>query len=286
MGIYYFRALDQQIRIDNLFRLQSPFVWTSETVDYRQSPEDYFRVLSALSMESTPFGGTIEVTVDNPAAYLRQLDASGEALQILAKYFDFGSGADKWTKDRDPSRDMRILTVRAPCKNNFRPALTKNDADADRHNKEVDLTVADLSGYGERIGENSLFIIEGKVKNRSRVIRKYIRIRAFIFDQDKIKVAEKDAICGRIISREELKKQPVEFFKGEMVIEPQTELEMVTPPGKATPFMVIVKNPPSQVKEFKIEILEAPKLKEGSSLKNSTLELNEQVELDQPRTLK
>ena len=114
MGIYYFRALDQQIRIDNLFRLRSPFVWTSETVDYRQSPEDYFRVLSALSMESTPFGGTIEVTVANPAAYLRQLDASGEALQILAKYFDFGSGADKWTKDRDPSRDMRILTVRAP----------------------------------------------------------------------------------------------------------------------------------------------------------------------------
>jgi len=122
------------------------------------------------------------------------------------------------------------------------------------------LVVGDLGGYEERIGEIPLFIIEGKVKNQSRFTRKYIKLRVMIFDGDKLKVAEKEAICGRIIGREELKKQPVEFFQGEMVIKPQTKQEMVAPSGKATPFMVIFKDPPSQGKEFKVEIVEAPNL--------------------------
>ena len=123
-----------------------------------------------------------------------------------------------------------------------------------------DLTVGDLSGYDEKIGETPLFIIEGKVKNQSQFTKKHIKIRVVIFDQDKLKVAEKEAICGRVIRRGELKKQPVEFFKGEMVIKPQTKQEMVTPSGKATPFMVIFKDPPIQAKEFKVEIVEAPNL--------------------------
>jgi predicted Zn finger-like uncharacterized protein len=123
-----------------------------------------------------------------------------------------------------------------------------------------DLIVGDLSGYEEKMGEISLFIIEGKVKNQSQYTKKLIKIRVVIFSQDKLKVDEKEAICGRIISREELKKQPMEFFGGEMVIKPQTEKEMVTPSGKATPFMVIFKDPPSQAKEFKVEIVEAPNL--------------------------
>ena len=122
------------------------------------------------------------------------------------------------------------------------------------------LIVGDLSGYDEKIGETPLFIIEGKVKNQSQFTKKHIKIRVVIFDQDKLKVAEKEAICGRIISRGELKKQPVEFFKGEMVIRPQTKQEMITPSGMATPFMVIFKDPPSQAKEFKVEIVEAPNL--------------------------
>jgi predicted Zn finger-like uncharacterized protein len=123
-----------------------------------------------------------------------------------------------------------------------------------------DLIVGDLSGYDEKIGETPLFVIEGKVRNESRSTKKYIKIKVVIFNQDKLKVAEKGAVCGRTISREELKKQPVEFFQGEMLIKPQTEQEMVTPPGKATPFMVIFKDPPSEAKEFKVEIVEAPNL--------------------------
>ena len=121
-----------------------------------------------------------------------------------------------------------------------------------------DLNVGGLSKYQEKIGDVSLFVIEGKVKNQSEFTIKYIKIRISIFDEDKVKVAKQDAICGRIIDREELKKQPPEFFKGDMMIKPETEQEMITPPGGETPFMVIFQDLPSRAKDFKFEILEAP----------------------------
>ncbi len=126
--------------------------------------------------------------------------------------------------------------------------------------EKEDLTVEDLNRYDEKVGDIPLSIIEGKVKNQSQFTKKYIKVKVMIFDRDKFKVAEKEAICGRVIPREELKKQPVEFFQGEMAIQPQTEQAMVTPPGKTTPFMVILKDPPSQAKEFKVDIVEAPNL--------------------------
>ena len=123
-----------------------------------------------------------------------------------------------------------------------------------------DLVVGDMKGYKEKIGEIPLFIIEGKVKNQSKFAKKYIKIRFIIFDEDKLKLAEQDAICGRVIDRERLKKQPRGFFEGDMMIKPETEKEMITLPGWETPFMVIFKNLPSRAKDFKFEILEAPDL--------------------------
>jgi hypothetical protein len=123
-----------------------------------------------------------------------------------------------------------------------------------------DFTVGDLSRYDKRVESLTLFVIEGKVRNQSKFIKKYIKIRFIILDEDEVKVAEQDAICGCVVDREELKKQPPEFFKGDMMIKPETEREMITPPGWETPFMVIFKNLSSRAKDFKYEILEAPNL--------------------------
>jgi predicted Zn finger-like uncharacterized protein len=126
--------------------------------------------------------------------------------------------------------------------------------------EKEELTVKDLNRYDEEVEGVTFFIIEGKVTNQSKFTKKYIKVRITIYDEEKLKVAEQDAICGRVLSREELKTQPPEFFKGDLVIKPQTEQEMVTPSGKTTPFMVIFKDLPSRAKDFKYEILEAPNL--------------------------
>lgn len=126
--------------------------------------------------------------------------------------------------------------------------------------EKEDLIVGNLNGYEEKMGEISFFIIEGKVNNQSRFTKRHIKIKVAIFDREKAKVAEKETVCGRIIGRGELKNLPVDFFKGEMVVGPQTEKEKVVPSGKAAPFMVIFKDISPHATEFKVEIVEAPNL--------------------------
>ena len=122
------------------------------------------------------------------------------------------------------------------------------------------LTIGDLAGYEEKIGEFPLFIIEGKVNNQSGSTKKHIKVKVAIFDQNKVKVTEKEAVCGHIIGRDKLKTLPADFFVGEIVIKPKTEKEMIAPSGKTIPFMVIFKHLSSEAKEFTVEILEAPNL--------------------------
>ncbi len=122
------------------------------------------------------------------------------------------------------------------------------------------LSVGDLTGYEEKTGDLSLFVIEGKVSNQSRFTKKFIRVKVILFDSDKLKMAEKEAFCGPILSRQDVKNQPPAFFKGDMVIKPQTEKEMLVPSSTVAPFMVIFRDPLSQAKEFKVEIEEAPNL--------------------------
>jgi hypothetical protein len=81
-----------------------------------------------------------------------------------------------------------------------------------------------------------------------------------IFDQNKDKVTEKETLCGLNLGREGLKNLPPEFFKGEMLIQPQLAKEMIVLSGKDAPFMVLFKDLSSQAKEFKVEISDAPNL--------------------------
>jgi len=122
------------------------------------------------------------------------------------------------------------------------------------------LTIGDYTGYTEETGGLSLYIIEGKVNNQSGFTKKHVKLKVAIFDQNKVKVAEKETLCGPIIGREELKTLPADFFAGEISIRPKNEEEMIVPSGKTIPFMVIFKHLSDQAKEFTVEIVEAPNL--------------------------
>ncbi|MBM4306504.1 MAG: DUF3426 domain-containing protein [Deltaproteobacteria bacterium] len=122
------------------------------------------------------------------------------------------------------------------------------------------LVVKDLTGYEEKMGEIPLYVIEGKVDNQSQKAKKQIKVKVIIFDQNRMKVAEKETLCGRTIGRGELKNFPPDFFSGEMIIQPKAENEMTVPSGKAIPFVIVFKDLPAQAKEFKVEIVEAPSL--------------------------
>lgn len=122
------------------------------------------------------------------------------------------------------------------------------------------LILKDLTGYEEKVGDIPLYIIEGKVANQSSKMKRLIRVRVTIFDQNKIKVAEKETLCGPVLGRGELKHLPPSFFAGDMILQPKTEKDLMASPGSRLPFMVVFKDLPAQAKEFKVEIVEAPSL--------------------------
>ena len=122
------------------------------------------------------------------------------------------------------------------------------------------LVVGDFTRYEESIGGVPVSVIEGRVSNQSGFTKKQIRVKVVIYDREKNRIAEKEAICGRVISRSELKNLPSDFFKGDLVLKPETEGEMTIPAGKSVPFTVVFRDLPSDAKEFKVEIVEAPNL--------------------------
>jgi predicted Zn finger-like uncharacterized protein len=120
------------------------------------------------------------------------------------------------------------------------------------------LVISELNRYDEKAGDALLTVIQGKVDNKSRSAKKQITVRVAIFDQDGTRIADKEAVCGRTLGRTELKSLPPAFFKGEMVIKPETEAERAVPSGRAAPFVVIFRDLSSRAKEFKVEIVAAP----------------------------
>ena len=123
------------------------------------------------------------------------------------------------------------------------------------------LVIRDLNQYDETVGDIHLLVFEGQVGNQSKVAKKHVKVRVSVFDQNKVKVAEREATCGRTITRNELVKLPPAFFQGEASLNPGTDQEMILQAGKSIPFILIFKSLPSQAKEFNVEIVEAPNLK-------------------------
>ena len=122
------------------------------------------------------------------------------------------------------------------------------------------LALRDLNQYEDTIGNTSFLVIEGKVANQSGINKRHIKVRVVIFDQNKVKIAEKEALCGRTLTPDEFKNLPPDFFKSDLTVLPKTEGDKVVASGKSSPFIVIFRDLGGRAKEFGVEIVEAPSL--------------------------
>jgi predicted Zn finger-like uncharacterized protein len=122
------------------------------------------------------------------------------------------------------------------------------------------LALRDLNQYEETVGNTSFLVIEGKVANQSEINKRHIKVKVVIFDQDKVKIAEKEAFCGRTVTPDEFKNLPPDFFKSDLVVLPKSEEDKVVTSGKSSPFIVVFRDLGGRAKEFGVEIVEAPSL--------------------------
>ncbi|MFW5488591.1 MAG: DUF3426 domain-containing protein [Desulfovibrio sp.] len=104
----------------------------------------------------------------------------------------------------------------------------------------------------------SLFVIEGKAVNNFDTPREFLKVQATLFNADGVSLASKEVVCGnvlsyfqlQILSRTELEAN----LSNEMgVLNNNTNLDK----GAGSPFMILFFDPPKDVAEFGVKVVEA-----------------------------
>jgi hypothetical protein len=121
------------------------------------------------------------------------------------------------------------------------------------------LTFADQpDGYKDTIGEVPVFVITGKILNDTNKTKKYVRVKAILLNDKNKVLDEKQTLCGSSYTKEELKKLPSRFIRGDFKIRPPAPSQMRVAPRTSIPFIVIFPNMSPDAQEFEVEIIEAP----------------------------
>ena len=119
-------------------------------------------------------------------------------------------------------------------------------------------SISDLEEYKDTIGEVPVFVVTGKVLNDTNKAKKYVRIKAVLYNDKNEILDEKQTLCGSYFTREELKNLPARFTRGDFKIRPPMPNQMRVAPGISIPFIVIFPNISPDVKEYEVEIVDAP----------------------------
>lgn len=119
------------------------------------------------------------------------------------------------------------------------------------------LSFSDLEGYKDTIGEVPVFVITGKVINETNKTKKHVRVKAILLDNKNKVLDEKQILCGTAFKKEDLRKLPPRFVRGDFKIRPMPN-QMLVAPRASIPFVVIFPNMSPHAQEFQVEILESP----------------------------
>lgn len=103
-----------------------------------------------------------------------------------------------------------------------------------------------------------VFVIEGKAVNTFDAPKERIRVEGALYDEHGNVLASKQILCGNTLSHLQLQVQTEEEINTGLasevgVLSNNTFLK----PGMDTPFMVVFFNPPKNVKEFGVKVLDA-----------------------------
>lgn len=108
----------------------------------------------------------------------------------------------------------------------------------------------------EKVGE--LFVVQGSVVNNFKTPKELIRIEASLFDANGLPVVTKKQLIGNTLTLFQLQMLTMDEIDKEL----QDKVGIVTtntniPSGGEVPFVVVFANPPQNVAEFGVKIIEA-----------------------------
>ena len=119
--------------------------------------------------------------------------------------------------------------------------------------------LAKLSGsYVLNSQEGELFVIQGEAVNEFKGLRSSILVNGTIFGDNGVALQSQSAYCGNPLKDNSLKSLSFKEIRNAMsneLGESLVNLNIAT--GKAIPFTIVFNNPPKNVNEFSVEVLES-----------------------------
>ena len=123
--------------------------------------------------------------------------------------------------------------------------------------KEQKLFLLYLRGNEQKLKGGKVFVIQGKLANRSGETKKYVKLKGLLFNKEGKVVAHSIGYCGRALTNKKIKEFTYASLKSSFGFIPPAKAPPV-PAKRSVPFTIIFFSPPAGATEYKVEIAEAP----------------------------
>jgi predicted Zn finger-like uncharacterized protein len=122
--------------------------------------------------------------------------------------------------------------------------------------KEQKLFLLYLKGTEYTLEGGKVFVVQGKVANRSQETKKVVKLKASLYDKSGKVVATGSGLCGVTITDEEIQKSTYDVLKSSFGFVAVGQAKPVSPQQTA-PFTIIFFSPPEGATQYQVEIDES-----------------------------
>ncbi len=122
--------------------------------------------------------------------------------------------------------------------------------------KEQKLFLLYLKGGEHTLEGGKVFVVQGKVANRSQETKKIVKLKASLYDKAGKVVATSAGYCGITLTDEEVQKSTYDALKTSFAFIAVGQAKPV-PPQQSLPFTIIFFSPPEGASQYQVEIDES-----------------------------
>jgi predicted Zn finger-like uncharacterized protein len=122
--------------------------------------------------------------------------------------------------------------------------------------KEQKLFLLYLKGAEHTLDGGKVFVVQGKVANRSQETRKLVKLKASLYDKTGRVVATSSGYCGITVTDEEINKFTYDALKSSYGFIAVGQAKPV-PSQQSLPFTIIFFSPPEGASQYQVEIAES-----------------------------
>lgn len=150
------------------------------------------------------------------------------------------------------------VSVPSPGKLPFIGSMLGNTAAQDARLGVSIVQSSVLNDFVDNQKSGKLFVITGSVINKANAPRRLVKVKANLYGNGHKLVREEWTYCGNILTPDELTGQSIDYIKHKLTSPTGDKgQQFVVKPGTTAPFMIAVSNPPEDLVEYEVMVVES-----------------------------